>query len=809
MHTISSNRIVMLDIDINGRIEERIPGTGQEYWLDRTLLGVMYPDIHVALVSVPTEALDDVEEARVADRMTSVSHNGICYRMVGASGSAKNGKYYYCDAKHEPLIAKRFQQWPEAAITYFGILVSGCMVVHGEPVATVMVVKDLELGTNDCRGWIRESLFEKLSLPKGHFYQFRLAFSETQAKGSFKVMTDETADALEVDIIVPESSVKPSIKMPNAFSSLLGRGSLVHRGAIVLGIREISRPLQFESSYTVLQHAPAESIETEVVPQAVELIESLKAAWQTGNHRKVVEMIGKEVRQNDDSDGEEFQRVVEATLLADGSGEITRHPYIHTQLSKLMARWAYKLMTGGGIELPAFALADDGFLVCQHGEVVSGADWMPLTTAITSLPSSRGLCVRYPVRMFEDLLPLAHLQGAALTEHLVEEHGLDPEVAAQVVRDQLTLEGTYTLRSETAKRNGGDYDFDWICVIDGDRFPRFVESRFRLEDEHRVEKTKASRARSPWFSLEFVALKSRGNQIGVITDLMSSCVAAGRHDLLYELVAELQLEIDSLKHNTGADRKKLQAIRQQVSPAPWLALKEAKAVTQEELPLSLNVLPTDRIGRLYNVLRKHIEELMEKPFPIEQFRGLITGNSVTGNMFVETRLINSVYAAGHALIQGKLKAEKTAHEQATARMADARRSGDRQQIAFEQREFAKAKARYRHAQEQAREQSASLQSIIRSWGEGKQEDRVGWCQALHTIVSRGKGMGSILFHAFPQEVVDSIAARTGGIRSQVQKVAHSARVVVDNECLYSVRGDRKEFLLRLDRETNRIVRNPS
>ena len=249
--------------------------------------------------------------------------------------------------------------------------------------------------------------------------------------------------------------------------------------------------------------------------------------------------------------------------------------------------------------------------------------------------------------------------------------------------------------------------------------------------------------------------------------LLVPAVAAGRHDLLYELVAELQLEIDSLKHNTGADRKKLQAIRQQVSPAPWLALKKAKAVTQEELPLSLNVPPTDRIGRLYNILRKHIEELMEKPFPIEQFRGLITGNSVTEQMFEETRLVNSVYAAGHAFIQGKLKAEKTAHEQAAARMTEARRSGDRQHIAFQQREFAKAKARYRHAQEHAREQSASLQSIIRSWGEGKQEDRVGWCQALHTIVSRGKGMGSILFHAFPQEVVDSIAARNATCRVRV------------------------------------------
>jgi hypothetical protein len=805
MHSYEGNRIVMIDIDTNGRAEERIPGTGQESWLDSTLLGAMYPNIHVALVSVPTEPLDDFEEASVANAMTAVSHHGIAYKMVGASGSAKNGKYYYCDAAHEPLIAKRFQQWPEAAITYFGILVSGCKVVRKEPEARVLVVKDLELGTNDCRGWIRRSHFRKLELPEGHFYQFRLAFGETQGKGSFKIMADDVADALGIDIIVPESSIKPSMKMPSALASFVGLGSRIFKSEIVLGIREVSRPLEFESSYTVLQHAPVESIETEIVPQAVEMIETLKAAWREGNHRKVVELIGQEVRQNDNSEGEEFQRVVEAALLADGSGEITRHPYIHTQLTRLMARWAYKLMTGGGIELPAFALADDGYLVLQNGKVLSRADWMPLSAAITTIASKSGLCVRYPVRMKEDLLPLEHLEGERLTGHLIDKHGLSPDVAALVVNEQLTLKGTYTLHSETAKRNGGDYDFDWVCVIDAARFPRFVESRFRMEREHEVTKTKAGKAKSPWFSLEFVALKSRGNQIGVITDLMSSCVASGRDDLLYELVGELQLEIDSLKHNTNADRSKLRGIRQQVLPAPWLALKEAKAINAQELPLSLEILSTDRIGRLYNILRKHIEELMEKPFPIEQFRGLITSNAVSNGMFEEARLINTVYAAGHGMIQGKLSHEKKAHDQATVRVAEAIRSGNRQCIAAERRAFAKAKARYRRAQEQAREKSGSLQSIVRSWGDGKEEDRVGWCQALHTIVSRGKGMGSILFHAFPQEVVDSIAARTGGIRTQVPPSGRGVRVVVEGDCLFSVRPSRKEFLLRLDREANRIV----
>lgn len=62
---------------------------------------------------------------------------------------------------------------------------------------------------------------------------------------------------------------------------------------------------------------------------------------------------------------------------------------------------------------------------------------------------------------------------------------------------------------------------------------------------------------------------------------------------------------------------------------------------------------------------------MEKPFPIEQFRGLITGNAVTGPMFAESRLINSVYAAGHGMIQAKLTTEQKAHEQAAERVTEA------------------------------------------------------------------------------------------------------------------------------------------
>src|SRR4029077_19858507 len=139
-----------------------------------------------------------------------VAYKGVRYKLVGASGSAKKGKFYFVDEQHHAAIAERFHNWPQAAITYFGILVSNCSSVIEMADARVLVVSDHNLGTNDSRGWIRESIaISELKIPAGRFSQFRIAFENTQGKGSLKMMTDEVADLLEADVILPESCIKP------------------------------------------------------------------------------------------------------------------------------------------------------------------------------------------------------------------------------------------------------------------------------------------------------------------------------------------------------------------------------------------------------------------------------------------------------------------------------------------------------------------------------------------------------------------------------------------------------------------------
>jgi hypothetical protein len=128
--------------------------------LKNTLIEALYPGIEVARVEVPLEPLDAFQQALVEQTLAKLTVDGKTFCLVGASGSAKNGKFYAVDSAHAKAIGERFQHWPEAAISYFGILVSECRFgVISKETVSVLVVPDRQLGTNDSRGWISRSLF--------------------------------------------------------------------------------------------------------------------------------------------------------------------------------------------------------------------------------------------------------------------------------------------------------------------------------------------------------------------------------------------------------------------------------------------------------------------------------------------------------------------------------------------------------------------------------------------------------------------------------------------------------------------------
>ena len=154
--------------------------------------------------------------------------------------------------------------------------------------------------------------------------------------------------------------------------------------------------------------------------------------------------------------------------------------------------------------MPSFALYDDGVLI-EHrgGQVLSASDWIPEDSSITSLAAEKGLCVRYPIRMQEDLLPVRHLTNPELVPALQRALGAtnaDESEVATILDRQLRMEGTYILHSKTASRNGGNFDFDTICVMPSDQFPKFVAGRIAYGERFHQEKTKHKKAKSPWWN---------------------------------------------------------------------------------------------------------------------------------------------------------------------------------------------------------------------------------------------------------------------------------------------------------------------
>jgi hypothetical protein len=782
MPTETSNGMPVITLEINemGQVKQQLPRLTRAEQLKNTLLEGLYPGIRVARLNVPPGRLEDFQEAMVESSMKSVEVDGVRYRLIGASASAKSGKFYAVDERYEQAIADRFRRWPQAAITYFGILVSPCKQRIQLPDARVMVVKDRTLGTNDCRGWISQSLFGRFHLPAHRLYQFRLAFENTQAKGACKVMEDDVAQKLGADIILPESCVKPEYKQSSRFLDFLHwrRPKIEvrsYRGPVVFGIRDVSQPLQLQSSYTLIEHASWESIQLEILPFAMGQAHKLRAACQEGNYREVIELLGSSRTQppgeeETDSEYTSLERtVVEAVLKVDSSGYLIKHPHINASLSRLLAKWTFKLCTAGGFKMPGFALADDGFLALYLGQVVAASDWLPQDRAISSVPCQKGLVVRYPIRMFEDLLPYTKLsteESVVLMAQAIEEQNgcaIDIRAVADLLAQQIKLDGSFTLHSETAAKNGGDFDFDLIAVVEGDRFPRFVESRFAHHGRHEKVKSKPAKRQSPWWNLAQVANQAKGNQIGSITDLKTSCCAAAMTEQAYQLVDELQHALDSLKHGTEVNQQLITEIRQKVPQAPWLKFKDRERVT--DMPVHLEVLPTDKIGYLYNIARKEVDDFFSAKLPIGDFHGLITGENFTREMSQECRLVNRIYADE----VGKLITEQQALHDALA-AADAEYEAKRNDPAARNEAYAKRKAA-RNAvysyKERFREEFQALRSLIRAWGDGKKQNRRGWCQALHIVVCAGKGNGSLLFHSFPQEVIDKVADETGSTPVEV------------------------------------------
>jgi hypothetical protein len=758
----------------------------------RMLVGRLFPGVRLAQVKVPTRLSDD-EKLCIQNTMDSLVWDGVPYAIIGGTGGAKDGKFYFAERAYSGAIGKQYQNWAQAAIAYLGILVSECDKGIIEKVLRVRIVEDHELGTNDSRAWFSESIFNLLNLAAKEVPQFRLASAVEvfQAKGTAKMMTTEVAEHPDVaaDIVIPASAIKPS--RPELIGTVI-------EVPVVLGVREVSRTdSTYKGSYTVLQHASWSVIEGEIIAKCRKEIQVLKNGFDTQEHQELLDMIGV-----DSSDTGIF-RVAEGCLACDRNGFISRHPYIHDSIKKLIAQWSYRMLTGGGMKMPGRMLIDDGYLAVEDGKLYMGSDWIPYHSSISDLPGDRNLCVRYPVRLVEDLLPMNNLSREDAIKCLVTEQGLSLSLAPTVYDTQLALHGTYTLHAELAKTVGGDYDGDVVAVITEAEYPMFVEFRFGLPDRPSPAKTKAGRQRSSMMNLSSIAFNAMGNKVGAITNAMSASVAAGRLDLAWDLGPELQKEVDSLKHDTRGDMEKVTKIAEMVGKPEWLDIdKKLKSV--DELKSSVKLLSdSDNVAKMYNVLYPELMAAVGEPLPLSEFAGLFGGLLERGKtpskpMLWECRKIKGLFSSTMSQGFNWLQLKQDAVTAGRTDVKNARMGKDKTEIMVAYAHLREAEAALIVAQRTHRILTSEVRHNIGVWGDSKpMDEQMAWATALHFVLSQVRPMtneqqerqkqkktkgssGAILYHAFPQQFADAVAAKTGGEQVLVERTVEDWTVVLNS-----------------------------
>ena len=103
MKTIVTSQlpVMALEIDEEGTVAQKSMQLTRQGQLDNTLLDALYPGIRVATVEIPGAELDDYGRAKVEQALAKFTVGGVEYRLIGASGSAKNGRYYTVSKEFE------------------------------------------------------------------------------------------------------------------------------------------------------------------------------------------------------------------------------------------------------------------------------------------------------------------------------------------------------------------------------------------------------------------------------------------------------------------------------------------------------------------------------------------------------------------------------------------------------------------------------------------------------------------------------------------------------------------------------------
>jgi hypothetical protein len=149
--------------------------------------------------------------------------------------------------------------------------------------------------------------------------------------------------------------------------------------------------------------------------------------------------------------------------------------------------------------------------------------------------------------------------------------------------------------------------------------------------------------------------------------------------------------------------------------------------------------------------------------PVSQFRGLVQGYEFSQEMVDECRRVNRAWAL---TIQAGIEKKKVLIAGVQEAEAAFESGKDNKELRSKLlHTLCQARAAVASYDQQWQEEIRSLIWFVRTWAARKEDNRMGWLQALHTIVCGTKNdqaSGALPFYAFPNELLKAIVERTGG-----------------------------------------------
>jgi hypothetical protein len=148
---------------------------------------------------------------------------------------------------------------------------------------------------------------------------------------------------------------------------------------------------------------------------------------------------------------------------------------------------------------------------------------------------------------------------------------------------------------------------------------------------------------------------------------------------------------------------------------------------------------------------------------------LIAGEAFTQEIYRECGTISTFYAVNIGIVAEHRKKIEKALEEAEAEFVAKKDDPKTRKEAIFKRNQAQAELHF--FEERSRKNIRNLIHMIRMWAQNKNGNRLAYLSALQAIACKSaaasqdkdrQGTGSIVFYAFPQELVNKIVERTGG-----------------------------------------------